>query len=188
MEIPVKVILCVLLGLLLKQSVLAADLTLHMREQHKFPINTWPRIIYDNSSLCKGELKFEFKTFLKDALVLYQDDYGVGDFLAITLQDGHFRVITAFGEKIKKHKTSKKYNDFKWHSVVVRLNCPEPCIEVKLDDGDDDKEMYKEQRANECEIDKNLQIGGFSSRHINAGVNSVSYYELSSEYMRPDVR
>ena len=179
MEISV-VVLCVLVQLLFKDSTFAADLTLYTDEINLF--STWPRLIYDNSStnLCEGELKFQFKTFLKDALVLYQDDNGEKDSLAITLQDGHLRVEVLFGWDFHAdYKTAETYNDFKWHVLGVRLNCPETCLEVTIDD-----QKYRTERPKGCGLKTDVQIGGFSS---NRKTTSVSNYAFG-EYFIPNRR
>ena len=179
------VVLCALLGPLFEKTTLAADLTLYTNDTS---IRGWPRLIYDVSriNLCKGDLKFEFKTFSKDSVILYQDDAGESDFVAINLQDGHLHVVADFGKNEAFHtdyKTSKSYNDFEWHRISVRLNCPWACIEIAVDDS----VVYKRRRRNTCNFMTNLQIGGFSMERWGY-TNSISYGHLASTYFRPGVR
>lgn len=165
---------CILLGLFFDKSALAVDLTLYTNEtglkEH------YPRLIYDGSvvNLCKGELNFEFKTFLKTALVLYQDDGGADwTFFAIDLRDGRLHVEADLGHMIDlENVTSKTYNDFKWHSVGIRLKCPEPCVEITVDD----KVVYRKGMTNimSCKFTENLQIGGFSKERLD-DINSVTW-------------
>ena len=178
MEITV-VVLCVLVRLLFKDSTLAADLTLYTDEMK--PFYTWPRLIYNSGiNLCEGEFEFEFKTFLRDALVLYQDDNGMKDSLAITLQDGHLHVEAEFGDEFYgNYTTPKTYNDFKWHTVGVRLKCPDPCLEVTID-----QVMYKKERVNVCRLDTDLQIGGFSSKRTISSVSNSNVAKFIGPYVR----
>ena len=46
-----------------------------------------------NVSLGVGTFEFQFKTFVKRALVLYQDDQGYSDYLELTLQDGRIYLV-----------------------------------------------------------------------------------------------
>lgn len=177
-----RVVLCVLLGLLFKRSTLAADLTLYTNNTN---IQKWPSLTYDVAkvNLCRGELKFKFKTFVEDAIVLYQDDRGELDFISIILHNGHLHVIARIGENNTTLKVLETYNDFKWHSVGIRLNCLRPCFEITIDD----VVHRKIPRSNVCEFKTNLQIGGFTSARL-LYKNSISDRRLTSHYLKPGVR
>ena len=177
-------VLCILLGLFFNRSTLAADLTLYTNETD---LRYWPRLIYDGLSinLCRGKLEFEFKTFLKTAVVLYQDDGGMHrNYVAINLQNGHLQLMANFVymTDVVDFTTSKNtYNDFKWHSVGIRLKCPQPCIEMTVDK----KVMvyvrdsWSEETS--CKLTENLQIGGFSEARLKAR-SSISYESFKSMY------
>ena len=179
MKIAVEV-LCILLALFFNKSAFAVDLTLYTNETD---IRYWPRLIYDGLSinLCRGELEFEFKTFLKTAVVLYQDDGGGWDYVAINLQNGHLHLKASFGMVVVYTTSNNTYNDFKWHSVGIRLKCPQPCVEMTVNK----KVMvyvrdsWSEETS--CKLTKNLQIGGFSEARLKAR-SSISYESFKSMY------
>jgi hypothetical protein len=182
-----RVVLCVLLGLLFKRSTLAADLTLYTNNTN---MRKWPSLTYDVAkvNLCRGELKFKFKTFVEDAIVLYQDDRGESNFISIILHNGHLHVIARIGKNNENNTTLKlkvleTYSDFKWHSVGIRLNCPQPCFEITIDD----VVHRKIPRSNVCKFKTNLQIGGFTSARLDYR-NSISSKGLRSQYFKVGVR
>jgi hypothetical protein len=176
------VVLCVLLGLLFKRSTLAADLTLYTNNTNMLK---WPSLTYDVAkvNLCRGELRFKFKTFVEDAIVLYQDDRGKSDFISIILHNGHLHAENNEDNTTLKLKVLETYNDFKWHSVGIRLNCPQPCFEITIDN----VVHRKIRRSNVCEFKTNLQIGGFTSARLN-DKNSISSRGLRSQYFKVGVR
>lgn len=80
-----------------------------------------------NESLGKGIFEFEFKTFAESALVLYQDDQGMSDYVQLVLNQGKL----SFSFYASKNRTpgtqgyftsEKRYNDFEWHSVRIERN------------------------------------------------------------------
>lgn len=183
MKIAVET-LCVLLGLFFNKSTFAADLTLYTNE---VDIRYWPRLIYNVSriNLCEGELEFEFKTFLKTAVVLYQDDGGHWNYVAINLQNGHLHLMADFGMPVTFTTKKDTYNDFKWHSVGIRLNCPKPCIEMTVDK----KEVYTIKRSEITSFTTELQIGGFSDARLNDR-SSITYesYKFMYNFRAPNLR
>lgn len=174
-------VLCVSLLLVSLKETRATDFTL---QASNTDLMEWPRIIYDGSmiNLCRGDFQFQFKTFLKTAVVLYQDDGGESDFFTINLENGRLRVIAAFGISENWHTdyttSINTYNDFKWHTVGVRLNCSYPCVEISVDG----EVKYKEPGRERCKFTSDLQIGGFTKQRLD-DTNSISYRVYEANYI-----
>lgn len=177
------VALCIFVLLLAsKKSTFAVVYTLQTNNAND--IMEWPRLTYDGSmiNLCRGILQFEFKTFLKTAVVLYQDDGDESDFFAINLKDGRLHVMATFGksENLHTNYTTPKasYNDFAWHRVGIHLNCPSPCVQISIDEN----VVYVKQRWKICNLTGDLQIGGFARLRLS-GSNSSSRRSYESSYI-----
>ena len=111
-----------------------------------------------NASLAQGIFEFTFKTFVEDALVLYQDDEGYSDYIELTLQGG--RVYLSFyiknSRKREFYVSNNKYNDYKWHPVKIERNAS--CTKIFVD-----YEVKKTFKTNglQSRFTSKLQIGGF---------------------------
>ena len=124
-----------------------------------------------NLSLASGIFEFEFKTFVKKALMLYQDDNGKSDHIQVTLQDGRlwfvFYVSNDEPGITGRFASAKKYNDFKWHSVRIERNAS--ITNFIVDHGEERKSFNTDGYLSS--LKSTLLIGGFSRDQI---INDVS--------------
>lgn len=135
-----------------------------------------------NVCLGEGSFEFQFKTFVKRALVLYQDDHGKSDYIEVTLQDG--KIYLAFnirdaplGTKREWFQSEKKYNDFEWHKVTIKRSVHEITISV----GAEGKTFVTGARS---DFTSDLQIGGFPTKRIDS-VNEISRQDAWLLYLLP---
>ena len=128
-----------------------------------------------------GTFEFQFKTFVKRALVLYQDDQGYSDYLELTLQDGKiylaFLVQEAQNRKNWLFRSKKRYNDFEWHTVKLVRTWRETSIHV-------DRESKTFETRGRSTFTSNLQIGGFTPERLNI-LNEISKQEAWKLYVTP---
>lgn len=178
-------VLCVILFQMSNRPSFASALTLYTNSSD---LRMWPSLAYDVSTvnLCgvKSELSFEFKTFLSDAIVLYQDDGGEQNFVAINLKKGRLHFTAEFGGERLTHRSRETFNDFEWHLVNVRLKCPRPCFEVTTNNK---RLLYRRHYRKRCEMKTNLQIGAFDWERLE-NTNTITFLTyFFVEYFRlPD--
>ncbi|EDO36419.1 predicted protein, partial [Nematostella vectensis] len=67
-----------------------------------------------------GTLTFSFKTFLKDALLIYQDD-GVMDYFNLELKVGRLLLNIRTGRKTSQVTLGNQLNDLSWHQVSIHV-------------------------------------------------------------------
>ncbi|XP_028406187.1 uncharacterized protein LOC114528709 [Dendronephthya gigantea] len=74
-------------------------------------------------TLVTGIFEFEFKTFVEHALLLYQDDQGINDYLRITISGGKIELTLGVGSvQPPSFVTEMLYNDLKWHKIRIQWN------------------------------------------------------------------
>ena len=128
--------------------------------------------------LTQDVLQFEFKTHVENALVLYQDDEGLSNFMELCLQGGRIHSSFRMGRSEKESMSIKKYNDFKWHSVRIKRNTSSTSVELE-------NEVLTTLTRNEAlllSLTSNLQIGGFSLERLD-DPNGISHYDAWSHYV-----
>lgn len=133
-----------------------------------------------------GTFEFQFKTFVKRALVLYQDDQGYSDYLELTLQDGRIYLAFNLVQDWKNRRnwlfprlfrSEKRYNDFEWHKVKIVRTWHETSIYV------DDESKTFESRGRST-FESKLQVGGFSPERL-AKLNEISKQTAWKLYATP---
>ena len=131
-----------------------------------------------NISLASGIFEFEFKTFVKRALVLYQDDEGRSDHVQITLEDGRlwfqFYVSDNKPGIVGQFTSAKKYNDFNWHSVRIERNVSITSFIVDHGKERKDVETYEYQSS----FTTTLLIGGLGATQTINGLSNVDVFYI----------
>lgn len=115
-------------------------------------------------------LRFRFKTFLPDALLLYMDDEGNTNFLRLELIQGKLRLTCSYGSRfgpMADETRGKNLNDLVWHRVLVERNKDNTTIYL-----DDLPKLAVESREKKGLIVKSpMYFGGFPP---NLGANRVT--------------
>ncbi|KXJ13207.1 Neurexin-2 [Exaiptasia diaphana] len=81
--------------------------------------------VYDPMSFIKdGSLEIWFKTENENAMILYEDTGGQGDFIDVFLVNGKARMRLAFPgcNQFKERTINGSFNDRKWHKVKITQN------------------------------------------------------------------
>lgn len=129
-----------------------------------------PSMAFDESLSDAGAfLKFEFKTFVTRALVLYQDDEEQSDYIVVTLQDGRIHLTYKSAWDISKYTSEETYNDFRWHSMKIELDRLTTEITFTIDDKYASTRTY----GRKTPFRSKLQIGGFSPQRAE-NTNEIS--------------
>ena len=135
-----------------------------------------------NLSLASGIFEFEFKTFVKKALMLYQDDKGKSDHIQVSLQGGRLWFVFYVSNNkpgiTGRFSSAQKYNDFRWHSVRIERNAS--ITSFIVDHGTERKNFNTEGYLSS--FDSTLLIGGFSLDQI---INDVSNPDAFYLYATP---
>ena len=136
-----------------------------------------------NKSLASGIFEFEFKTFVDNALVLYQDDEGKSDHIVLSFQDGRlwFLFYLSYNDgpiTEGKFTSENKYNDFDWHSVRIERNAS--ITSFIIDHGKERKRFATHGYLSSFTSD--LLIGGFSRDQF---ANDLSNQAAWSLYVKP---
>ncbi|XP_031570059.1 neurexin-1-like [Actinia tenebrosa] len=79
--------------------------------------------VYDPgwSLINNGALEVWFRTGMKNAMVVYEDDGGKGEFFDVFLVGGKIRMRMQVGYcNIEKRVINGSFNDLKWHKLVIR--------------------------------------------------------------------
>ncbi|XP_028402615.1 neurexin-3b-like [Dendronephthya gigantea] len=131
-------------------------------------------------SLASGVFEFEFKTWVDQALVLYQDDQGISDHIQLTIQEGRLW-FSFYGSKENtnpedrihgKFTSEKKYNDFSWHNVRIERNTS--VTSIFINNGEERKSF---QTNGLSSFTSNLTIGGFDREYIS-DLSSNGIYKI----------
>ena len=83
-----------------------------------------PFMIFE-TNLAGGVFELQFKTFVKNAFILYQDDGGISDHIYVFFQNGKLRFffyLSANNGRISVEgdfTTLNYYNDFQWHTIEI---------------------------------------------------------------------
>ena len=115
-------------------------------------------------------LRFRFKTFLPDALLLYMDDEGNTNFLRLELIRGKLRLTCSYGSRfgpMADETRGENLNDLAWHRVLVERNRDNTTIYL-----DNLPKLAVESREKKGLIVKSpIYFGGFPP---NLGANRVT--------------
>ena len=109
------------------------------------------------------ELKFDFRTYYKDGVLLYLSNKAQSSFFAVQLKGGAvFLTYENRGNaKEVKIRPTTKVTDGEWHSVVIQKNKKRVTLMV---DGVDSKSG---RIAKKLKIDVTLFVGGLPSSYVD---------------------
>ena len=65
------------------------EYTLQREISEEFP---GPYLLFNNTLIAGTTLGFYFKTFVEDAIVVYQDDKGYSDYISVILENGRLKI------------------------------------------------------------------------------------------------
>ncbi|XP_057208250.1 neurexin 3b isoform X13 [Triplophysa rosa] len=137
--------------LLLLSTVLSLGLGLEFTGSE----GQWARYLrWDDST--RSDLKFQFKTAISDALVLYFDDGGYCDFLLLTIKEGKLKLLFSMDCAETTITSDKLVNDSRWHFATISRHNLRTVLAV---DGESKADEVRPQRQF-MKIVSDLYVGG----------------------------
>ena len=108
------------------------------------------------------EIKFDFRTYFKDGVLLYLSNKAQSSFFAVQLKGG--AVVLTYDNrgnaKEVKVRPSNKVTDGDWHTVVIQKNKKRVTLTV------DDVDSKSGRIAKKLKIDVTLFVGGLPSSYV----------------------